>query len=218
MTGRPWRVGVSGRRDQGWQDVLAARNTWAWKNASLVRRSGFAVSRLGWAVTSRIGWPAPTASPTRWGGLKSAPPSDPHRMPRAPHVPTASVGPSAEADALLAALAHPSAPAIQALRAVIRGADPGIAEGVKWNAPSFATTEHFATFHLRHAAGVQVVLHLGAKPRPDAPVRAAVADPTGLLAWRGPDRATVTFRDLADVEAKREAFVAVVRQWIAFIA
>lgn len=129
----------------------------------------------------------------------------------------AAAADASEADALVAALDHPHTPAIQALRAIIRGVDPRITERVKWNAPSFATTEHFATFHLRHRAGVQVVLHLGAKPRPDADVRTAVADPSGLLAWRGPDRATVTFADRADVEAKRAAFEAVLRQWVACV-
>ena len=54
-----------------------------------------------------------------------------------------------EVDALLARLDHPAHATIQALRALILDADPRIAESVKWNAPSFATTEYFATFHLR---------------------------------------------------------------------
>ena len=116
--------------------------------------------------------------------------------------------------ALLAGLAHPREPEVLALRAIILGADPRIGESVKWNAPSYHTTEHFATFHLRSKAGVQVVLHLGAKPRPGARVRDAVADPAGLLEWRGADRAIATFSDLADIEAKRATFTAVIRQWI----
>ncbi|HEX6057456.1 MAG TPA: DUF1801 domain-containing protein [Gemmatimonadaceae bacterium] len=121
---------------------------------------------------------------------------------------------SAEVAALLADLQHPREAEIRALRAIILAAAPGIAESVKWNAPSYATTEHFATFHLRSKAGVQVVLHLGAKARPGVDLRTVVADPAGLLEWRGADRATVTFRDLADIEAKRAAFTAVVRQWL----
>jgi hypothetical protein len=124
---------------------------------------------------------------------------------------------SAEVAALLAALAHPCEPTIRAVRAVILGADPRIGEGVKWNAPSYRTSGDFATFHLRGRAGVQVVLHLGAKARPDARVRDAVADPLALLDWRGPDRAIVTFRDPADVAAKRAAFAAIVREWIAHV-
>ena len=106
---------------------------------------------------------------------------------------------------------------ILALRALILGADPRIAESVKWNAPSFHTSEHFATFHLRARSGVQVVLHLGAKPRPDAGVRAAIADEGALLQWRGPDRATATFRDQQDVTARGDAFVRIIRRWISFV-
>jgi hypothetical protein len=125
--------------------------------------------------------------------------------------------PASDVERFLAALDHPQRNAILALRAIILGADARIAESVKWNAPSFHTSEHFATFHLRAKTGVQVVLHLGAKPRPDATVRDSIDDGASLLEWRSPDRALATFRDLADVEEKRAAFAAIVRQWIAFV-
>lgn len=125
--------------------------------------------------------------------------------------------PAPDVETFLASLEHPQKPALLALRRMIRDADPAVGESVKWNAPSFHTSEHFATFQLRHRGGVQVVLHLGAKPRPGAAARSRVADPVGLLEWRGPDRATVTFADLADVEAKCEPFRAVLRQWIALV-
>lgn len=136
-------------------------------------------------------------------------------MPRTP--PQSAAEASAEVDALLASLDHPCAVEIEAVRRIILAAVPGVREGVKWNAPSFSTTDHFATFHLRAKSGVQVVLHLGAKPRPDSGLQTAIADPAGLLQWRGSDRATVSFGDLADVEAKAAAFAEVIRQWVAFV-
>lgn len=136
-------------------------------------------------------------------------------MPRKPA--PARSRPTADVETLLAELDHPLATEISQLRAMIRGADPRIAEGIKWNAPSFHTTEHFATFHLRARDAIQVVLHLGAKPRPDASIRGVIADPAALLEWRGADRAIVTFCSQADVESKRDAFVALVRQWIEFV-
>ena len=111
-------------------------------------------------------------------------------------------------------LDHPMKAAIVALRAVILGVDGRISEGIKWNAPSFATTEHFATFHLRGRTGVQVVMHLGAKARPDVRMREAVPDPHGLLEWKDANRAVVTFADADDVAARRAAFAAIVREWI----
>lgn len=126
-------------------------------------------------------------------------------------------GSSTDVETFLASLEHPLEREIRALRAIIRGVDPRIGESVKWNAPSFSMSEHFATFHLRNRGAVQVVLHLGARPRPDAALRAAITDPAGLLEWRGADRAIVTFRGMADVESKQAAFAAVVRQWITFV-
>ncbi len=122
-----------------------------------------------------------------------------------------------DVDAFIAALDHPHRPEILALRQVILGADPAVAEGIKWNAPSFRTSEWFATFHLRARDGVQVILHLGAKKRADAAEVAAVADPEGLLEGLAADRASVKFRDLADVEARGPAFAALVRRWIAHV-
>jgi hypothetical protein len=119
-----------------------------------------------------------------------------------------------DVEAFLAALEHPRKAEILALRATILGADGRIAEGIKWNAPSFRTAEWFATFHLRAKEGVQVILHFGAKVRDKSSARAAIADPDGLLEWLAPDRASAKFRDLADVQAKQAAFAAVVRQWI----
>lgn len=119
---------------------------------------------------------------------------------------------------MLGTLDHPHLAAINAVRELIHSAHPSIQETVKWNAPSFYTTEHFATLQLRYTRGVQVVLHLGAKPQPDAAVRDGVPDPGGLLEWRGADRAIVTFRDVDDVHARRDAFVAIVRAWITFVA
>ena len=45
-------------------------------------------------------------------------------------------------EGFLASLDHPFKQEILAIRQVILGADPAIAEGIKWNAPSFRTSEH----------------------------------------------------------------------------
>lgn len=119
-----------------------------------------------------------------------------------------------DVQAFLDALDHPHRPEILALRRIILGADPTIAEGIKWNAPSFRTSEWFATFHLRAKAGVQVILHFGARVRDRSGARAAIADPDAILAWLADDRASATFRDPRDVEAKQSAFAAVIREWI----
>jgi hypothetical protein len=109
-------------------------------------------------------------------------------------------------------LEHPHKDAIEALRRIVRNADVTIAEGIKWNVPSFRTTEYFATTHLRAKSGVGLAFHLGAKAR--AVVGVPIDDPHGHLQWLAKDRATAAFADVADVVAKGPALKSIVRQWI----
>lgn len=116
----------------------------------------------------------------------------------------------------LSALDHPRKPEILAIRQMILGAHPSIAEGIKWNTPSFRTSsEYFATMHLRSKVGVQVILHFGAKKRGMAGV--AIADPAALLDWLADDRASVTFHDLESIETNRAAFTSLIREWITHV-
>jgi hypothetical protein len=132
--------------------------------------------------------------------------------------PTKRSAPASESvETFLASLDHPFKPEILALRQIILGADSSIAEGIKWNAPSFRTSEYFATMHLRAKDGVQIILHLGAKTRDTATTGVAIADPASLLSWLAKDRALVTFRDLSDIDARRSAFAQLIRQWITYV-
>ena len=121
-------------------------------------------------------------------------------------------GSSAEVDRFMSSLEHSCKPEIEAVRRIIREADPSIVEGVKWNAPSFRTGEYFATTHLRAKSGVGIIFHLGAKVRQTPSV--VIDDPDGLLKWLGKDRAMVSFKDMGEIRARRAAFERIVRQWI----
>lgn len=134
---------------------------------------------------------------------------------RSPHGTPADT--SAAVDAFMATLDHPHADAVQRLRALVLGVDPTIAEGIKWNAPSWRTAEYFATTHLRANRGLGLVLHLGARARSLPAGGLAIHDPDGLLVWRAPDRALLTFADRSELEARVEAVQAVLRQWIAWV-
>lgn len=121
---------------------------------------------------------------------------------------------SAAVDAFLATLEHPRKAEIVALRALILGVDPRIAEGIKWNVPSFRTTEYFATMHLRGNTGLGLILHFGAKKlAPDRPPP-VIDDPGALLTWLASDRAMLVLRDGADLATKRDGLVAILRSWI----
>jgi hypothetical protein len=120
-------------------------------------------------------------------------------------------------DRFMAALEHPHKPEIEALRQGICAVDPSIAEGVKWNAPSWRTTDYFATTHLHAKTGFGLILHLGAKARDMPDGRLAIADPGGLLKWLGKDRAQVGFASAADFAARLPALQAIIRQWITHV-
>ena len=124
---------------------------------------------------------------------------------------------SENVETFLASLEHPFKPEILAIRQIILSVDPSIAESIKWNAPSFYTSEHFATFQLRAKDGAQIILHLGAKTRDTSTTGIAIADPEALLTWLAKDRASATFRDLQDIDARRSAFAEIIRQWIAHV-
>lgn len=134
---------------------------------------------------------------------------------RSPHSTPADT--SAAVDAFMATLDHPHADAVQRLRALVLGVDPTIAEGIKWNAPGWRTAEYFATTHLRARTGIGLVLHLGARARSVPAGGLAIDDPDGLLVWRAPDRALLTFADRAELVARGGAVQAVLRQWIAWV-
>lgn len=111
-------------------------------------------------------------------------------------------------------LDHPLKQEIEAVRRIILAVDPEIREGIKWNAPSFRTTDHFATFNLRTKDRIRLILHTGAKTKRTATEGLKVADPAGLLEWLAKDRCLVTFSDGKDVQAKQAALAALVREWI----
>lgn len=116
----------------------------------------------------------------------------------------------------LAALEHPHKAEIVLLREIILAADASVVDEIKWNAPSFRTSEFFATTNLRAKTGTSVILHFGAKKRDIAP-RSAIADPGRLLQWLADDRAMVSFASVADLESRRAEFSALIRSWIRFL-
>ena len=122
-----------------------------------------------------------------------------------------------DVEARLTALAHPLAEAVAELRSAVAAARPDAVESWKWNAPSWALDDHFATLALRRPDEVLLILHAGARPRSDlGAIR--VADPAGLLRAAAPDRSIAAFPSADAVRAARPALEAVVREWAAQVA
>lgn len=63
---------------------------------------------------------------------------------------------------------------------------------------------------------LQLILHLGAKSKATIP-RDAIADPSGLLQWLGPDRACIGFGKAGEVAARTRNLKAVLGQWVKFV-
>jgi hypothetical protein len=124
---------------------------------------------------------------------------------------------AASVDALLAARAHPLGAELQALRRIILEADERIRESVKWNAPSYAIEEHFATFNLRRDDRLQIILHTGAKKRAEK-LAVRIDEPALTLEWLDSDRALLELRSMDEITKSREAILNVLRQWIAQVA
>lgn len=126
-----------------------------------------------------------------------------------------SVAPN-DVEAFLAALSHPLAREIGEARAVILGASREISEAIKWNAPSFRTTEFFATMHLRSTKEVQIIFHLGAKKRATIP-EITLSAPDGMVRWLAKDRCMVVMGKGAEIEARSVALRKLVQAWIAYV-
>ena len=124
--------------------------------------------------------------------------------------PEAVATPGNEVDASLQAAKHPRQDELQQIRRLILEASPTIQEGVKWNAPSFRTTDWFATMHLRDPQKLQIVFHLGAK-KSEGSQRLPVGGPQGMIEWLANDRCMVTIDDL---KRRGKALQAFVRSWI----
>lgn len=119
-----------------------------------------------------------------------------------------------EVTALLDAHKHPLRKEIDALRAIILGADKSIEEGVKWNTASYRTTDWFATLNgPKHVKEPMVILHAGAKAK-GMVLKDRIPDPEGLLKWLGNDRAQIIFKDGKDISAKKAALTSVLNLWI----
>lgn len=122
---------------------------------------------------------------------------------------------SGTVDDFLAALDHPLLDDIHELRRLILGVSPSIGEEIKWNGPSFHTSEHFATMRLHGKPPLQLILHLGVKKQ--IMPAGAISDPGKLLKWLAPDRACINFETAGSVAAKRQQLRTIVRQWMAHV-
>jgi hypothetical protein len=114
----------------------------------------------------------------------------------------------------LGSLDEPVRRMVLELRDIVLQADSRINEGIKWNVLSFRTAEYFATLHLRRKQGIGVVMHFGARKNSISETGVAIPDPEEMLHWLAKDRAMLEFDGMNDIRRRRDAFTALIREWI----
>ena len=108
---------------------------------------------------------------------------------------------------------------VQYLRELILATDPTIGERIKWNNPSFYYTGEMKPFDPKEYKREIAVFNLfKGRIMLVFPSGASVKDSNGLLEGDYKDgRRMVTFKDLAAVEAGKEALQQVIRQWLELV-
>lgn len=103
---------------------------------------------------------------------------------------------------------------IDHLRRLLLSADSGLAENIKWNGPNYTfDQEDRITMRVQPPKQVQLIFHRGAKVKAQ-PNDKLINDASGLLAWKENDRAVATFKNVADIESRKEDLVTIVQNWI----
>ncbi len=120
--------------------------------------------------------------------------------------------------AFLRTLEHPLKTVVEDIRSAILAADRSITEGIKWNTASFYCYGWFATINVRAKAGLQIVLHHGAKLREDSGLSQTIDDPSHLLTWLGADRAIIAILSAEDFQRKQAPLKKIIKQWAKYQA
>lgn len=120
---------------------------------------------------------------------------------------------SAEVEEFLRKLEHPLKETVTEARCIVLNAHPGIAELVKWNAPSFRYLgEDRITFNLGGKGLFRIIFHNGVKKRRDN--GKFIADAEGRLSWPANDRAVVEFRSAHELKNAIPWLQKTVKHWL----
>jgi hypothetical protein len=119
---------------------------------------------------------------------------------------TPAVDGKAVVDAYMRDVDHPFKAEMQAVREIILGVSPKIAERIKWNAPSFYYGEDLGAFNPRATEYAHLILLF--------PGGEGMQDSSGLLEGNHKDRREAKFYSLDDVKSKKRALEKIVKGWI----
>ena len=115
----------------------------------------------------------------------------------------------AEVDAWMDAYDNPMKPVVQKVRKVLLAADTRLEECIKWKSPTFAYQGNLASFNPRSKKHASLMFHTGAQ--------IPGADDGAFPSFEGTGDVAryIKFESVADVDAKKQELVAIVKAWMA---
>lgn len=120
-----------------------------------------------------------------------------------------------EVTAFLKPMKHPLIKEIEVLRKIILSADADMGENIKWNGPNFHHKgEDRISIRIHPATQLQLILHRGAKVLAQ-PKGKLIEGNSGMLVWKGNDRAVITFKNMKEIKAKEIELKEIITKWLA---
>jgi hypothetical protein len=111
-------------------------------------------------------------------------------------------------------LDHPLRKEIETLRGIILQADNRLAESIKWNGPNYSIgDEDRITMRIQPPKQIQLIFHRGAKVK-EQPKEQLIKDDTGILVWRGNDRAIASFVSQSSITSVQNTLTQLVQNWL----
>lgn len=118
---------------------------------------------------------------------------------------------------LLSLLDHPQVDLINEARTLIQRAEPALAEGVKWNAPSYALDGNdIITFNFRNYGPVSLIFHTGPKGKDTKTGRRLFEDASGLVEWLADKRFVLKVPDGRFLQTHAADITKLVQTWVAY--
>ena len=110
---------------------------------------------------------------------------------------------------------HPLRKEIDEVRTIILSAHPGLDENIKWNGPNYSLDgDDRVTMRIQPPKQIQLIFHRGAKVLKQ-PKGKLIDDASGLLDWKGNDRAVATLKSMDDIKASKKSLADIVKKWLA---
>lgn len=111
---------------------------------------------------------------------------------------------NSKVDEYLAKKAHPMTMEIEKVREIILSVNDKMEETIKWSSPTFMYKGNMASYFMNAKKHVSLMFHKGA----------TIKDGNNLLEGDGKEGRVAKFTSLDDIEKKKDALMAIVKEWM----